>query len=82
MKRKGNNSSLGKLKDHHLQKKEYQSVFFSFRFFFLFLNIFIIGARYIAEIIGDRAKPWSTPILVLNNREEKLFYEYIVEQLK
>jgi len=46
---------------------------FSFKFFILFLNVLIIGARYIAEMIGDRAKPWSTPMLVLNDGKEKPF---------
>jgi len=27
------------------------------------------------ERIGERAKPWPTPTLVLNDREEKLFQE-------
>jgi len=42
----------------------------------------MIGARYIAERIGERAEPWPTPTLVLNAREEKLFQEYKVEQLE
>ena len=32
--------------------------------------------------MGDKAKPWSTPMLVLNNREEKPFHVYVVEQLE
>jgi len=32
----------------------------------------MIRAKYIAERIGDRAEPWSTPMLVLNAGEKKL----------
>jgi len=39
----------------------------------------MIGAMYIVEIIEERAKPWLTPILVSNNKEEKLFYMYVVD---
>ena len=30
---------------------------FSFKFFTLFLNVFMIGAMYIAEMIGESAEP-------------------------
>jgi len=40
-----NNSSSEKLKDHHPQKKEYQSEYFLLGFLFFFLNIFMTGAR-------------------------------------
>ena len=30
--------------------------------------------RYKAEIIGERANPWPTPILTLKLEEEKLFH--------
>jgi len=55
---------------------------FSFRLFILFLNVLIIGAKYIMEIMGDRAEPWPTPTLVLNGREEKLFQVYVVEKFE
>jgi len=42
----------------------------------------MIGARYIAERIGERAKSWSMPTLVLNKGKEKLFHEYVVDQLE
>ena len=54
---------------------------FSFKFFTLFLNVFMIGAMYIAEMIGESAEPWSTPTLVLKDGEEKLFHVYVVERL-
>jgi len=38
----------------------------SFRFFILFLNVFIIGVRYIADRMGNRAEPWLMPMLVAN----------------
>jgi len=50
--------------------------------FILFLNVLIIGARYIVEMIGDRAEPWPTPTLVLNNREEKPFQVYVIDQFE
>jgi len=62
-----------------LTKKRISVGIFSFRFLILFLNVFIIGARYIVEMMEDRTEPWSTPTLVLNSRKEKLFHEYIVE---
>jgi len=46
------------------------------------LNVLIIGARYIVEMIGDRAEPWPTPTLVLNNREEKPFQVYVIDQFE
>jgi len=55
---------------------------FSFRLFILFLNVLIIGAKYIAEMMGDRAEPWPTPTLVLNDGEKKPFQVYIVEQFE
>jgi len=36
----------------------------SFRFFILFLNVFIIKARYMADIIGDRDEPCLMPTFV------------------
>ena len=53
---------------------------FSFRFFILFLKVFIIEAMYIVEIIGERAEPWPTLTLVLNDGEENLFHAYVVER--
>ena len=32
--------------------------------------------------MGERAKPRPTPMLVLKDNKEKLFHEYIVEQLE
>jgi len=55
---------------------------FSFRFFILFLNVFMIGARYIAERMGERADPWPTPMLVVNFCDVKLFHAYIVDLLE
>jgi len=57
-----------------LSTKEKMSVrIFSIRFHILFLKVFMIGAKYIAERIEERAEPWPTPTLVLNAKEEKLF---------
>ena len=55
---------------------------FSFRFFILFLNIFMIGVRYIADRMEERTDPWPTPTLVANFYETKLFYAYVVDLLK
>ena len=46
---------------------------FSLRFFILFLKVFMIGARYIAERIEKRAEPWPTLMLLLKAGKEKLF---------
>jgi len=42
----------------------------------------MLRAKYIVERIRERAEPWSTLMLVLNAREEKLFQVYVVEQLE
>ena len=42
----------------------------------------MIGVRQIAERIGERAKLWSTPMLVLNAGDEKLFQVYVVDRLE
>ena len=55
---------------------------FSFRFFILFLNVFMIGARYIAERMGERADPWLTPTFVVNFCDVKLFHVYVVDLLE
>jgi len=34
------------------------------------------------EKMGERAKSWSIPMLVLKNDNKKLFHEYMVEQLE
>jgi len=55
---------------------------FSFRFFVLFLNVFMIGVRYMTDRMGERAKPCLTPMLVTNFWEMKLFHVYVVDLLK
>jgi len=55
---------------------------FSFRFFILFLNVFMIGTRYIVERMGERADPWPTPTLVANFCDVKLFHAYVVDLLE
>jgi len=55
---------------------------FSFRLFILFLNVLIIGTKYIVEIMGDRTEPWSTPTLVLMDGEEKPFQVYVIEKFE
>ena len=52
---------------------------FSFRFFILFLNVFMIGAIQIAEMIGKSTEPWPTLTLVLKDKEEKPFQVYVIE---
>jgi len=42
----------------------------------------MIGARYIAERMGERADPWPTPMLVANFCDVKLFHAYIVDLLE
>jgi len=46
------------------------------------LNIFIIGARYKADRIGERVEPWPTPTFTLKGGKVKEFYEYEVEQFE
>ena len=53
-----------------------------FRFFILFLNVFMIGARYIVERMGERADPWPTLTLVANFCDMKLFHVYVVDLLE
>ena len=76
-----NNSFPKKLKNYHHQKIFFIGIL-SFRFFIFYLKVFMIGARYIAERIGERAESWSMLTLVLNKEEEKLFHEYVVDQLE
>jgi len=45
------------------------------RLFILFLNVFMIGARYKADKMGDNVEPWPTLILMSNGGEERLFQE-------
>jgi len=42
----------------------------------------MIGARYIAERMGERADPWPTPTLVVNFCDAKLFHAYVVDLLE
>ena len=55
---------------------------FSFRFSFLFLNVLMIGARYMADNMGERADPCPTPTLVANFCDVKLFHVYVVDLLE
>jgi len=50
------------------------------RFLILFLNVFIIGTRYNADKMGERAKPWPMPMFTLKEVEVKEFHEYKVER--
>jgi len=52
------------------------------RFLILFLNVFIIGARYNADRIGERAEPWPMPMFTLKGGDMKEFHEYEVERFE
>ena len=49
-----------------------------FRFFNFFSKIWKIGEKYKADRIGDKAEPYTTPILILKKEEEKLFQRYFI----
>jgi len=51
---------------------------FSLRLLTLFLNVLMMGAMYIAEMIGEKAELCPTPTLVLKEDDEKPFQVYIV----
>ena len=42
----------------------------------------MIGARYMADNMGERADPCPTPILVVNLCNVKLFHVYVVDLLE
>ena len=52
------------------------------RFLILFLDIFIIEARYNADKIGERAEPWPMLMFMLKKGEVKEFHKYEVERSK
>jgi len=46
------------------------------------LNVFIIGARYNADRMGERVEPWPMPTFTLKGGDVKEFHEYEVEQFE
>jgi len=48
------------------------------RFLILFLNVFIIGTRYNADKMGERAEPWPMLTFMLKEGEVKEFHKYEV----
>jgi len=52
------------------------------RFLILFLNVFIIGARYTADRMGERAEPWPMPTFTLKEGDVNEFHEYEVERFE
>jgi len=47
-----------------------------------FLNVFIIGARYSADRMGERAEPWPTLTFTLKEGDVNEFHEYEVERFE
>jgi len=45
-----------------------------FRFIRCFSRIYKKGMRYKADKIGERADPWPTPILTVNDGNDKSFH--------
>jgi len=45
-----------------------------FRFIRRFSRIYKKGMRYKADKIGERADPWPTPMLTVNDENDKLFH--------